>query len=54
MITPLLRRLVLLAVLGGVASAPALGQADPKSFVADSAAEAVMLCDFGRSHFEVK
>ncbi|MBC6697747.1 DUF3857 domain-containing protein [Hymenobacter sp. BT190] len=66
MLTPLLRRLLLLAVLGSAATAPALGQADPikfgkpdlkdfdsKNFVADSAAEAVVLCDFGRSRFEV-
>jgi hypothetical protein len=66
MITSVLRRLVLLAVLGGVTVTSALGQADPikfgkpepkdfdaKNFVADSAAEAVVLCDFGRSRFEV-
>lgn len=66
MITPLLRRLLLLVVLGGAVAAPTLGQNepikfgkpdpkdfDPQSFVADSAAEAVVLCDFGRSRFEV-
>ncbi|HLK96513.1 MAG TPA: transglutaminase domain-containing protein, partial [Hymenobacter sp.] len=60
-----LYRLALLILLGS-ASVPALGQADPikfgkpdlkdfdpKNFVADSAAEAVVLCDFGRSRFEV-
>jgi hypothetical protein len=52
-------------MLGGAATLPAFGQADPikfgkpnpedfdsKSFVADSAAEAVVLCDYGRSRFE--
>jgi hypothetical protein len=64
--TLLLRRLALLAVLGSAATVPALGQNepvkfgkpdlkdfDPKNFVADSAAEAVVLCDYGRSRFEV-
>ena len=65
MIKPVLFQLALLALLGS-ASAPAFGQAEPikfgkpdpkdfddKNFVADSAAEAVVLCDFGRSRFEV-
>ncbi|MDF7810130.1 DUF3857 domain-containing protein [Hymenobacter sp. YC55] len=58
-------RLALLLALGSVATLPALGQADPikfgkpnledfnsENFVADSAAEAVVLCDYGRSRFE--
>ncbi|UOG75889.1 DUF3857 and transglutaminase domain-containing protein [Hymenobacter tibetensis] len=65
MLTPVLRQLALLVVLGGVATLPALGQVDPikfgkpnpedflaSNFVADSAAEAVVLCDYGRSRFE--
>lgn len=54
-----------LAVLSGI-TVTAYGQAEPikfgkpdpqdfeaKNFVADSAAEAVILCDYGRSHFEM-
>lgn len=54
-----------LLALGTAATLPALGQADPikfgkpnledfdpQRFVADSAAEAVVLCDYGRSRFE--
>ena len=57
------RGVLAFAVLSG-ASLTAYGQADPikfgkpdlqdfdaKNFVADSAAEAVILCDYGRSHF---
>ncbi|QNH61513.1 DUF3857 domain-containing protein [Hymenobacter sediminicola] len=64
MTTPVLCRLSLLAVLA-CASTSALAQTDPikfgkpdakdfeaKNFVADSAAEAVVLCDYGRSRFE--
>ncbi|MCB2408541.1 DUF3857 domain-containing protein [Hymenobacter lucidus] len=66
MITILLRRVAAAVTLGVCAALPALGQADPikfgkiderdltgANFVADSAAEAVILCDFGRSRFEV-
>ncbi|WP_375437025.1 DUF3857 domain-containing protein [uncultured Hymenobacter sp.] len=58
-------RIALLTALGSAATLSAMGQADPikfgkpnpedftpKSFVADSAAEAVVLCDYGRSRFE--
>jgi hypothetical protein len=65
MILPILRRLALLAVVSGGAIVPTLGQApepikfgkpnpedfDPKSFIADSTAEAVVLCDYGNSRF---
>ncbi|GGF20802.1 DUF3857 domain-containing protein [Hymenobacter cavernae] len=60
-----LRGVLALAVLSGT-GLTAYGQADPikfgkpdpqdfeaKNFVADSAAEAVILCDFGRSRFEM-
>ena len=65
MTTTLLRRLCLLALVSSAATLTARGQADPikfgkveasdiddKGFVADSAAEAVVLCDFGRSRFD--
>ena len=65
MTTTLLRRLCLLALVSSAATLTAYGQADPikfgkveasdiddKGFVADSAAEAVVLCDFGRSRFD--
>ncbi|MCB2379688.1 DUF3857 and transglutaminase domain-containing protein [Hymenobacter sp. BT635] len=65
MITPLLRCISAVAVLSVCITLPVLGQADPikfgkidekdltgANFVADSAAEAVVLCDFGRSRFE--
>jgi hypothetical protein len=62
---PLLRRLALVAIVGVAGAVPALGQApepikfgkpdlkdfDAKNFVADSAAEAVVLCDYGSSRF---
>ncbi|UOQ74370.1 DUF3857 domain-containing protein [Hymenobacter cellulosilyticus] len=66
MITPLLRRTAVAVVVAGITSLPALGQNEPvkfgkiderdltaANFVADSAAEAVVLCDFGRTRFEV-
>ncbi|MCC2547957.1 DUF3857 and transglutaminase domain-containing protein [Hymenobacter sp. BT175] len=66
MASTLLRCLSLALMLGSVSPLPALGQADPikfgkvelkdldeKNFVADSAAEAVILCDYGRSHVEL-
>ncbi|TGE23267.1 DUF3857 domain-containing protein [Hymenobacter metallicola] len=66
MIAHVLRRALGAAVVGLCAALPALGQADPikfgkideqdltaANFAADSAAEAVILCDFGRSRFEV-
>ena len=59
------RTALALLLLGGSTQLPAFGQAEPikfgkpdladfddKNFVADSAAEAVVLCDFGRSRFE--
>ncbi|TGE25660.1 DUF3857 domain-containing protein [Hymenobacter aquaticus] len=65
MITPLLRCISAAAAVCVCTALPALGQADPikfgkiderdltnANFVADSAAEAVVLCDFGRSRFE--
>ncbi|MBO0357419.1 DUF3857 and transglutaminase domain-containing protein [Hymenobacter sp. BT186] len=65
MIPAILRRLALLAVVSSGIVSPAFSQVepikfgkpdlkdfDPKNFVADSAAEAVVLCDFGRSRFE--
>ncbi|SHL69444.1 DUF3857 domain-containing protein [Hymenobacter psychrotolerans] len=65
MTTALLRPLALLAVLAGSGATTALAQTDPikfgkpemkdfeaKNFVADSTAEAVVLCDYGRSRFE--
>ncbi|WP_022824036.1 DUF3857 domain-containing protein [Hymenobacter norwichensis] len=65
MVPTILRRLALLAVVGcGIMPSafsqvepikfgkPELKDFDPKNFVADSAAEAVVLCDFGRSRFE--
>jgi len=65
MSTSLLRRLCLLTLVGSAATLTAYGQAEPvkfgkievseiddKNFVADSAAEAVVLCDFGRSRFD--
>jgi hypothetical protein len=61
----LLSRLVYAVAIGGTFQLTAFGQAapikfgkiDPKdfdkaAFVADSAAEAVVLCDYGKSHFE--
>jgi hypothetical protein len=66
MITRLLRRALAVAVLGLCTILPALSQNEPikfgkiderdltsANFVGDSAAEAVILCDFGRSRFEV-
>ncbi|RYU77650.1 DUF3857 domain-containing protein [Hymenobacter persicinus] len=65
MLTPVLRRLLAVAVVSGAALAPAFGQASPikfgkiderdltaANFAGDSAAEAIVLCDFGRSRFE--
>ncbi|UOQ55124.1 DUF3857 domain-containing protein [Hymenobacter cellulosivorans] len=64
--TPLLRRLAGAVILAGVISLPAFSQNEPikfgkiderdltaANFVADSAAEAVVLCDFGRTRFEI-
>ncbi|MCC2547958.1 DUF3857 and transglutaminase domain-containing protein [Hymenobacter sp. BT175] len=66
MASTLLRCLSLAVVLGCVSQLPAFGQADPikfgkvelkdldeKNFVADSAAEAVILCDYGRSRIDL-
>jgi len=65
MISPLLRRLLLAGICGGASVSLAHAQADPikfgkineldltaQNFAADSAASAVVLCDFGRSRFE--
>ncbi|MBC6607123.1 DUF3857 domain-containing protein [Hymenobacter sp. BT188] len=63
--TLLHRSALTLLLLTSASQLPALGQADPikfgkpdladfdaKNFIADSAAEAVVLCDFGRTRFE--
>ncbi|GGG53163.1 DUF3857 domain-containing protein [Hymenobacter glacieicola] len=65
MIQPLLRRLFLAGICSGASVSIAYAQADPikfgkiderdltgQNFVADSAAPAVVLCDFGRSRFD--
>ena len=65
MISVLLRRWLLAGFCGGASISQAQAQADPikfgkiderdltsQNFLADSAASAVVLCDFGRSHFD--